>query len=96
MSVFLAPQNIPRAISVLTVGNKVILYIVVRPLSPCPQKGKTAAVVDRLTDTSKYTGSHQARFDESGKGKGKEGREDIVENKGYVGNYKGEGTFGKK
>jgi hypothetical protein len=26
--------------------------------------------VDRLTDTSKYTGSHKERFDESGKGMG--------------------------
>ncbi|XP_069757495.1 tubulin polymerization-promoting protein family member 3 isoform X2 [Narcine bancroftii] len=31
---------------------------------------KTGAV-DRLTDTSKYTGSHKERFDEGGKGKGK-------------------------
>jgi hypothetical protein len=49
-----------------------------------------------MTDASKYTGSHKERFDESGKGKGKEGRADIVENKGYVGNYKGEGTYDKK
>ena len=33
--------------------------------------------MDRLTDTSKYTGSHKERFDESGKGKGKEGRETL-------------------
>ena len=30
--VYLAPQNIPRAISVLTLGNKVILYIVLNKL----------------------------------------------------------------
>ncbi|XP_048402513.1 tubulin polymerization-promoting protein family member 3-like [Stegostoma tigrinum] len=52
--------------------------------------------VDRLTDTSKYTGSHKERFDESGKGKGLSGREDIVENTGYVGNYKGAGTYDEK
>jgi hypothetical protein len=52
--------------------------------------------VDRLTDTSKYTGSHKERFDESGKGKGKEGRADTTQNTGYVGNYKGEGTYDKK
>ena len=49
-----------------------------------------------MTDTSKYTGSHKERFDESGKGKGIEGREERVENKGYVGAYKGEGTFDEK
>ena len=49
-----------------------------------------------MTDASKYTGAHKERFDESGKGKGKEGRTEVVDNKGYVGNYKGEGTYGKK
>ena len=60
------------------------------------QKAVKAGAVDRLTDTSKYTGSHKERFDESGKGKGKEGREDIVENTGYVANYKGKDTYDKK
>ncbi|XP_029437431.1 tubulin polymerization-promoting protein family member 3-like [Rhinatrema bivittatum] len=62
--------------------------------------GVTKAVavggVDRLTDTSKYTGSHKERFDESGKGKGLAGREDLADNSGYVGNYKGAGTFDQK
>ncbi|KAL6463211.1 hypothetical protein MHYP_G00276020 [Metynnis hypsauchen] len=48
-----------------------------------------AAAVDRLTDSSKYTGSHKERFDESGKGKGKVGREDIPDTSGYVSAYKG-------
>ncbi|XP_038069437.1 tubulin polymerization-promoting protein family member 2-like [Patiria miniata] len=52
--------------------------------------------VDRMTDTSKYTGSHKERFDESGKGKGLEGRKDLTKNTGYVGNYKEEGTYDKK
>lgn len=56
---------------------------------------KTGAV-DRLTDTSKYTGSHKERFDESGHGKGKEGREDLAEDAGYVSGYKGKGTYDKK
>ncbi|KAG9341977.1 hypothetical protein JZ751_018294 [Albula glossodonta] len=56
---------------------------------------KTGAV-DRLTDTSKYTGSHKERFDESGKGKGKGGREELVENTGYVGAYKNAGTYDEK
>ncbi|XP_029000563.1 tubulin polymerization-promoting protein family member 3 [Betta splendens] len=55
-----------------------------------------AGAVDRLTDTSRYTGSHKERFDESGKGKGREGREEIVENTGYVGAYKHAGTYDNK
>lgn len=49
-----------------------------------------------MTDSSQYTGSHKERFDESGKGKGAEGRADKVDNTGYVGNYKGADTFDKK
>ena len=52
--------------------------------------------VDRMTDASKYTGAHKQRFDAEGKGKGKAGREEQVENTGYVGNYKGKDTFDKK
>ncbi|XP_023140052.1 tubulin polymerization-promoting protein family member 2 [Amphiprion ocellaris] len=55
-----------------------------------------AAAVDRLTDTTKYTGSHKERFDESGKGKGKSGREDIPDTSGYVSAYKGSGTYDDK
>lgn len=52
--------------------------------------------MDRLTDTSKYTGSHKERFDESGKGRGKVGREDTPDTSGYVGAYKGSGTYDDK
>lgn len=45
-------------------------------------------VTARLTDTSKYTGSHKERFDSDGKGKGAEGRDDIVANDGYVQGFK--------
>ncbi|KAF7223824.1 tubulin polymerization-promoting protein family member 2 isoform X1 [Nothobranchius furzeri] len=55
-----------------------------------------AAAVDRLTDTAKYTGSHKERFDESGKGKGKAGREDIPDSSGYVAAYKGSGSYDDK
>lgn len=55
-----------------------------------------AAAVDRLTDTAKYTGAHKERFDESGKGKGKAGRVDIPDTSGYVGAYKGSGTYDDK
>ena len=51
--------------------------------------------VDRLTDTSKYTGSHKERFDESGKGKGAAGRSDTQQSTGYVGAYKGSGSYDK-
>ncbi|KAK2854363.1 hypothetical protein Q5P01_007024 [Channa striata] len=59
-------------------------------------KVSKTATVDRLTDTSRYTGTHKERFDESGKGKGREGREEIVENTGYVGGYKDAGTYDTK
>ncbi len=66
----------------------------------CPlcvyQKVAKTAMVDRLTDTSRYTGSHKERFDESGKGRGREGREELVENTGYVGAYRNAGTYDNK
>ena len=53
-----------------------------------------AGGVDRLTDVKGYTGSHKERFDaDTGKGKGKEGRTDTADDSGYVGNYKGSGTY---
>ncbi|KAF4090961.1 hypothetical protein AMELA_G00031590 [Ameiurus melas] len=55
-----------------------------------------SGAVDRLTDTTKYTGSHKERFDESGKGKGKSGREELVENTGYVASYKNAGSYDEK
>ncbi|XP_064872102.1 tubulin polymerization-promoting protein family member 3-like [Oncorhynchus nerka] len=61
-----------------------------------PQKMAKTAAVDRLTDTTKYTGSHKERFDESGKGRGKGGREELVEETGYVGSYKNAGTYEEK
>ena len=65
-----------------------------RALKPW-QKAVTAGGVDRLTDSSKYTGSHKERFDESGKGKGTEGRVDRDDKvaEGYVGVYKGKDTY---
>uniref|UniRef100_A0AC11EGC5 Tubulin polymerization promoting protein family member 2 n=1 Tax=Ovis aries TaxID=9940 RepID=A0AC11EGC5_SHEEP len=59
-------------------------------------KATTVGGVSRLTDTSKYTGTHKERFDESGKGKGIAGREDVTDNSGYVSGYKGAGTYDKK
>jgi hypothetical protein len=52
--------------------------------------------VGKMTDTSQYTGAHKERFGADGKGKGIEGRADIADNSGYVGNYKGEGSYDQK
>ena len=59
------------------------------------QKTTKAGAVDRLTDTSKYTGSHKERFDDSGKGKGLDGRREMDKkaSEGYVGGYKGMDTY---
>uniref|UniRef100_A0A671WCD2 Tubulin polymerization promoting protein n=1 Tax=Sparus aurata TaxID=8175 RepID=A0A671WCD2_SPAAU len=51
-----------------------------------------APVIAGVTDTSKFTGSHKERFDPTGRGKGKAGREDIVDTSGYVSGYKHRGT----
>ncbi|XP_059954226.1 tubulin polymerization-promoting protein family member 2 [Mesoplodon densirostris] len=59
-------------------------------------KATTVGRVSQLTDTSKYTGTHKERFDQSGKGKGIAGREDMTDNSGYVSGYKGAGTYDKK
>jgi len=59
-------------------------------------KVATGNNVDRMTDTSQYTGAHKERFDKDGKGKGVDGRVDRVENDGYVGNYKNKGTYEEK
>uniref|UniRef100_A0A8B9SLF4 Tubulin polymerization-promoting protein family member 3 n=1 Tax=Anas platyrhynchos TaxID=8839 RepID=A0A8B9SLF4_ANAPL len=66
------------------------------PINVGVTKAKTVGAVERLTDTSKYTGSHKERFDETGKGKGKSGRENIVDNSGYVSAYKNAGTYDAK
>ncbi|XP_057269891.1 tubulin polymerization-promoting protein family member 3 isoform X4 [Pezoporus wallicus] len=66
------------------------------PINVGVTKAKTVGAVERLTDTSKYTGSHKERFDETGKGKGKSGRENIVDTSGYVSAYKNAGTYDAK
>ncbi|XP_003384590.1 PREDICTED: tubulin polymerization-promoting protein family member 2-like [Amphimedon queenslandica] len=64
-------------------------------------------LLERMTDTSKYTGTHKERFDESGKGKGLAGRDSFQKGAGmapdgfsgnasYVHGYKHEGTYDKK
>ncbi|KAJ8919686.1 hypothetical protein NQ315_006214 [Exocentrus adspersus] len=56
---------------------------------------KATSTVDRLTDTSKYTGTHKKRFDDTGKGKGIEGRKDLPDGSGYVTGYQNKDTYGK-
>ncbi|KAI1718030.1 p25-alpha domain-containing protein [Ditylenchus destructor] len=53
------------------------------------------SVYSRLTDHTKYTGAHKERFDAEGKGRGKAGRVDAVENTGYVASYKNKDTYDK-
>uniref|UniRef100_G1SIX4 Tubulin polymerization promoting protein n=1 Tax=Oryctolagus cuniculus TaxID=9986 RepID=G1SIX4_RABIT len=59
-------------------------------------KAVSSPTVSRLTDTTKFTGSHKERFDQSGKGKGKAGRVDLVDESGYVPGYKHAGTYDQK
>ncbi|XP_072013770.1 tubulin polymerization-promoting protein family member 2-like [Amphiura filiformis] len=58
-------------------------------------KTSTKGNVDHFTDASKYTGSHKERFDDSGKGKGKAGRDDLAAQTGYVSGYKEKDTYDK-
>lgn len=53
-------------------------------------------IVERMTDASKYTGSHKERFDIRGKGKGISGREDDADTSGYVQGYKEKDTYDEK
>lgn len=63
-------------------------------------------IYDRLTDSSSYTGSHKHRFDETGRGKGLQGRDAPAKGApmnpplasnltSYVSGYKHESTYGK-
>lgn len=52
------------------------------------QTAVVGGAIGRLTDHTKYTGTHKERFDATGKGKGKAGREDVVVNSGYVTGFK--------
>ncbi|XP_026325241.1 TPPP family protein CG45057-like [Hyposmocoma kahamanoa] len=88
----------------LAKNKKVELDEIKRKLTTCGQPGVSshvtksqaaAAAVDRLTDTSKYTGSHKQRFDETGKGKGIAGRKDVVDASGYVSGYQHKDSYDK-
>ncbi|XP_037086011.1 tubulin polymerization-promoting protein homolog [Pollicipes pollicipes] len=86
----------------LAATKKVDLDEIQTKLTDCGDpgtKGATKAVttgaVGRLTDTSRYTGQHKERFDETGKGRGIAGREDIHGNDGYVQGYKEKDSYDK-
>lgn len=64
-------------------------------LSGSSSNAKIDSTVERLTDVSKYTGSHKQRFDETGKGKGIAGRRDVSESSGYVHGYQNKDTYSK-
>jgi len=52
--------------------------------SKSPTADKKGTIFDRLTDTSKYTGAHKARFDKDGKGLGLDGRESVAKGNGHA------------
>lgn len=60
------------------------------------QRAVASPTVNRLTDPTKFTGSHKERFDDTGRGKGKAGRVDVVDTSGYVSGYKHRGSYEKK
>ena len=57
------------------------------------QKISKTGNVEGLTDHTQYTGMHKEKFDEEGHGTGSD---DKTEYTGYVGQYKGAGTYDKK
>lgn len=85
----------------LAKNKKIEVEEIKSKLANCGQPGthlagvKTPSAVDRLTDTSKYTGTHKQRFDETGKGKGISGRKDLPDTSGYVSGYQNKDTFDK-
>ncbi|XP_011330934.1 TPPP family protein CG45057 isoform X2 [Ooceraea biroi] len=88
----------------LAKGKKVELAEIKKKMANCgppgftgssSAAGKAASTVDRLTDVSKYTGSHKQRFDEAGKGKGIAGRKDVADTSGYVQGYQNKDTYSK-
>jgi len=79
----------------IATNKKVDVNTIKTKLVDCSEPGFTGetkvaknAALDRLTDTSRYGGTHRERFDGSGKGRGKEGRVDKKPD-GYVQGYKG-------
>ncbi len=73
----LAPLRYPD-VDIVT-GLQNVVERIIQSGGPVLTTGATpvaGGVFDKLTDTRNYTGSHKQRFDEHGRGLGKEGRED--------------------
>lgn len=81
-------ENVAKLHKALTEGKG--------PSTAGATKASKDSATSRLTDSSKYTGSHKERFDEEGKGKGIEGRKDLPDKSGYVTGYKEKDTYDKK
>ncbi|XP_046968525.1 tubulin polymerization-promoting protein homolog [Vanessa cardui] len=103
-SVKLGLEDYQKFLEDLAKSKKVELEEIKKKLTTCGQPGVSthltksaaaAAAVDRLTDTTKYTGSHKQRFDEAGKGKGIAGRKELVDNSGYVTGYQHKDSYNK-
>lgn len=84
-----------RYLDEIATNKKVDVNTMKTRLVGCGEPGFTgetkvakSAALDRLTDSSRYGGTHKERFDDSGKGRGKEGRADSKSD-GYVQGYKG-------
>lgn len=60
-----------------------LVYLLGGPRVPRPNS-PTSVIVDKLTDTTKYTGAHKARFDKDGNGRGLHGRDSIPKGKGHI------------
>ena len=95
-------KNFEAVIQILAAKKGVeadILYGKIKAAQP-GMTGTTKALkvggVERMTDTSLYTGAHKERFNSDGTGRGLEGRNNSVDDSGYVGGYKGAGTYDKK
>ncbi|ENN79779.1 tubulin polymerization-promoting protein homolog [Dendroctonus ponderosae] len=87
----------------LAKSKKIEVADIKSKLTNCGQPGhhglgnvKNTSTVNRLTDASKFTGTHKQRFDEAGKGKGIAGRKDLVDSSGYVSGYQNKDSYEKK
>ncbi|XP_012590359.1 PREDICTED: tubulin polymerization-promoting protein, partial [Condylura cristata] len=83
-----SPEEAVRAVHRLVEGKAPVISGVTKAVS--------SPTVSRLTDTTRFTGSHKERFDPSGRGRGRAGRVDLVDESGYVPGYKHAGTYDQK
>ncbi|XP_003799665.1 tubulin polymerization-promoting protein family member 2-like [Otolemur garnettii] len=70
------------------------IYRLMEGKNPATTGAATAGAMDCLTDTSKYTSSHEEHLDDSGKGI--TGQNETTDNSGYGRGHKGAGTYDKK